>query len=287
MLAWLPGWMPRLCSEALAADIEADYVKQQIREHAWQPQQETGDWPWPVKIYTLGCFAVLRDDEPLRLSRKAPRTLLRLLKAIVAFGEQDVSEQRLVDAIWPELEGDAGHRALSVAVRRLRDLLGHPDVVRQRDGKVGLDPQRCWTDVRAFVRMTDANAGAAPRADALELYRGPFLHEEPDARWAIPARERLRARFLQHLAEEAKERERCSDFDTAMKWYARGIEADEIAETFYQGLIRCHLARQRRAEALGAYRRMRQVLSVVLGIEPSAESEALYRTLREPTDGSR
>ena len=287
MLAWLPGWMPRLCSEALAADIEADYVKTQIREHAWQPLHETGAWPWPLKIYTLGRFAVLRDDEPLRLSRKAPRTLLRLLKAIVAFGEQNVPEQRLADAIWPELEADAGHRALSVAVRRLRDLLGHPDVVRQRDGKVGLDSQRCWTDVRAFVRMIDAKADAAPRADALELYRGPFLHEEPDARWAIPARERLRAKFLQHLAEEAKDRERSSDFDTAIKWYTRGIEADEIAESFYQGLIRCHLARQRRAEALGAYRRMRQVLSVVLGIEPSVESEALYRTLREPTESSR
>jgi len=34
-----------------------------------------------------------------------------------------------------------------------------------------------------------------------------------------------------------------------------------------------------RAERKCSYRRMRRILSVVLGIEPSAESDALYRGL--------
>jgi LuxR family transcriptional regulator, maltose regulon positive regulatory protein len=36
----------------------------------------------------------------------------------------------------------------------------------------------------------------------------------------------------------------------------------------------------RRTEAISAYRRLRQTLSVTLGIAPSAASEKLFQTLR-------
>ena len=50
-------------------------------------------------------------------------------------------------------------------------------------------------------------------------------------------------------------------------------------ESFYQGVIRCYAHTGRRAEALSTYRRLRQTLSVVLGIEPSAATQALYGSL--------
>ena len=65
-----------------------------------------------------------------------------------------------------------------------------------------------------------------------------------------------------------------------MALYRRGIEADELAEDFYRGLMRCHQRREERAEALSAYRRLKHVLSVTLGIQPSAATEALATQLR-------
>jgi DNA-binding SARP family transcriptional activator len=50
-------------------------------------------------------------------------------------------------------------------------------------------------------------------------------------------------------------------------------------EAFYQGLMRCYRALDRGCEAISAYQRMRQLFSITLGIEPTAESEWLYRTL--------
>jgi LuxR family maltose regulon positive regulatory protein len=40
-------------------------------------------------------------------------------------------------------------------------------------------------------------------------------------------------------------------------------------------LIECHLARGEQAQALKAYRRCRELLSIVLGLKPSARTEAL------------
>ena len=94
-------------------------------------------------------------------------------------------------------------------------------------------------------------------------------------------RERLRTRFVERIETLGSAFESASAWDRAAAWYQRGIDADPLIEAFHQGLIRCHLQAGRRAEALGAYRRLRQTLSVVLGIAPSESSEALYRTLYE------
>jgi DNA-binding SARP family transcriptional activator len=65
----------------------------------------------------------------------------------------------------------------------------------------------------------------------------------------------------------------------AIRLYLRGIDADVIVEAFHRGLMRCYRCAGRLTEAVSAYRRLRQTLSVVLGIAPSAESEALHREI--------
>jgi DNA-binding SARP family transcriptional activator len=52
-----------------------------------------------------------------------------------------------------------------------------------------------------------------------------------------------------------------------------------VAESLYRGLIECHLRQGHRAEALEVYRHCRQMLSVVLGLRPSAETETLHALL--------
>jgi len=51
------------------------------------------NWPWPLKMMTLGGFAVLKDDVAITFLRKAPKKVLSLLKAIVAFGRTAVPER--------------------------------------------------------------------------------------------------------------------------------------------------------------------------------------------------
>jgi LuxR family maltose regulon positive regulatory protein len=62
--------------------------------------------------------------------------------------------------------------------------------------------------------------------------------------------------------------------------YQRAIELDPLAETFHQRLILAYKAQGQVAEALSAYRRCRDVLSVTLGVEPSAPTQAVYRALK-------
>jgi DNA-binding SARP family transcriptional activator len=270
---------------AIERDIEAATACDLIREFDVRPPSPDVEcWPWPVKILTLGRFDLLIDGKPAEFPRKAPRRLLELLKAIVAFGGEDIDERRLADALWPDDDGDNGVHALHVSLSRLRKLLAHADAIQVVDGKVSLDAARCWVDALAFDRVVAEQdcSDLAKVERACGLYRGTFLGSDAEHSWLLPMRERLRTRFVEKIETLGSACEAKGAWDRAAAWYQRGIDADPLIEAFHQGLIRCHVRAGRRAEALGAYRRLRQTLSVVLGITPSASSEALYRTLYEP-----
>src|SRR5206468_1742383 len=118
---------------------------------------------WPVRIYTLGRFQVLKHSQPLSFARKVQRKPLALLKAVIALGERGAREEQLCEALWPEAEGDAAHFALTSAIHRLRRLLGHEAAVVRKDDEVSLDAHHCWVDVWALERLLGRAEAAAPR----------------------------------------------------------------------------------------------------------------------------
>ena len=279
--------MPRLFALALDQGIEVDLVQDIIRMFRLKPPHDAPDkWPWPVRIVTLGRFGVQVNGEPLEFSRKLPRKTLLLLKAIVAFGGRDVPEQALCDALWGDEEGDAARNALSITVLRLRKLLGSNESVLQQGGKVSLNRELCWVDAWVF-EARPADAESASRK-VLNLYGGTFLPEDVDASWSVPARERLRGKFIHALSAHGAVLESQSDEAGALQCYLRGIDADPIVESFHQGLMRCYERMGKRTEAFSAYRRLKHTLSVVLGVPPSDATQRLFQGMlqRQTEEGS-
>jgi DNA-binding SARP family transcriptional activator len=79
-----------------------------------------------------------------------------------------------------------------------------------------------------------------------------------------------------HLGAEL---ERRADWAGAIELYRRGLETDNLAEALYRGLMRSLAATGDRAEALNAFRRCRELLSIVLGVKPSAETERIHQEI--------
>lgn len=279
---WYPNALAELLPIALASGIETDMARALARELSVVPHPpDLEDWPWPVKVYTLGRFELLVEGNCPDYSRKIPRKVLALLKAIIAFGGIDVSEQKLTDALWPDDDGDAARRSLTATLHRLRKLLVKGDAIRQTGGEITLYRQCCWVDAYAFQDRVDRVSNDSEGfGEAIKLYRGAFLAQEEGTPWAVAARERLRAKFIHAVSKLGVSLEESGRYESASEHYARGIDADNLVESFYQGLMRCYENLDRRSEAASAYRRLRQTLSVTLGIQPSTESQRLFETLR-------
>lgn len=282
LATWVPRMASTLCAAAWARGIETEYVRWLVGIRALDPpESDAPDWPRAIEIRTLGTFEILLGGQPADFGQKAPKRPLALLKAIIAAGPAGLSTERARALLWTDLDGDAAAEALASALHRLRKVLRDPNALHLNDGRITFDDRRVWVDVVAFERLAE-HADEHTQYQALQLYRGPFLPLDEAEAWTVASRDRLRARFGTLVARHAGALERASRFDEAIACYQAGIGAEPLAETLYQGLMRCHLALGRRAEGARVYRQLRQTLSVILGIAPSSVSESLGKALLAP-----
>jgi DNA-binding SARP family transcriptional activator len=290
---WLVTGFRRLLAEALAEGIEPEYARALIGEFAITAESPDIDaWPWPIRIRTLGGFALAVEGAPLRSPRKAPKKPLELLKALIAQGGRAASAAELTEWLWPDAEGDAAADAFEVTLRRLRRLLGRDDAVLLEDGRLSLNAGCCWLDTWAFERAVgraEALAAATPSVPDAELaaqserlitlYPGHFLAGEEEKPWLLGRRQRLASQMFRGLMTIGALWEVRGVPERAELTYRRGVELDAAAESLYRLLIAVQLKRGHYADALQTYGQCRQMLAATLGVEPSSETQALYRAI--------
>lgn len=216
-LHYLPGWQRKEVSELFARALEhgvcVELVQEAIRRFGLAPPEGLGvheRWPMPLKVFTLGRFAVLVDGKALSFLGKAQKRPLELLKALIALGGRNVREELITEALWPDAEADAAARSLTSAIHRLRRLIGDASVLRQH-GQLTLNAGRCWVDVWGFERRlsslssswqsAEADVLAQKTSELLALYPRPFLQGEPEKPWVLQARQRLERRLVRLLRQ--------------------------------------------------------------------------------------
>ncbi len=273
-----PAVTARLCVKALEEGLEVPYVREIIQKRRLIPKDpplHLENWPWPIKISTLGRFELLKDGNPVEFPRKIQKKPLLLLKAIIALGGREVNEERLMDILWPEADGDQAYNALTTTLSRLRQLLGE-QALEVRAGRVSLNPRFCWVDVWAFEDLPriaedswrgnhsgDGSAKALTLMDkAVDLYQGAFLSDEgSELMCALPLRERLRNRFISLIERLGGSLEQSEQWERAVVVYQKGLRVDYLAEELYRGLMACYGSLGEIVKVVQVYRQLKAALS--------------------------
>ncbi|MEY2669314.1 MAG: hypothetical protein RJA59_1952, partial [Pseudomonadota bacterium] len=135
---WSDEEMARRYADALGAGIETDYVRGQIRFRRLVPPPLANEprWPWRFRFRGRGQGGVERDGVAIPGSGSGKG--LELLEALVEQGGRGVPVPRLVDALWPDADGDQGRRSFDTTLHRLRKLLGDDDALRLEGGMLSL-----------------------------------------------------------------------------------------------------------------------------------------------------
>lgn len=253
---------------------------------------ELENWPWRLKVYTLGRFEVVRDGKSLHFAGKAQQKPLDLLRALIALGGRKIGEETAAGALWPSADGDQQHQVLATTLHRLRKLLGLKEAIEFRDGQLSVNAGCCWVDAWAFERLAgqaeDAwqssgylnGQGLQLALAACALYKGSFLVHLQEMPWTIRLRQRLTSKFLRLVDKLGSHLERQGYYKEAAEHYQKALEADPLVEEFYQRLILCYNHQGLRAEALATYNRCRQILAALLNIEPAPRTLAIYNSVR-------
>ncbi len=239
----------------------------------------------PLRVLALGDFQVWRGDDPISPQIWQPRRKARLLLLyLLSRAPRPVACDELLEALWPELPPDSARRALNTTFSDLRHILepylgqGQPSRYLTRDEETLAFTGPVWYDVAEFQQALRTGDQAARQA--LGLYRGDFLPEEPYTDWALRERERLRGLYLNTLTVWLEERVQAADWRAGVELAHRILDVESWLEEVWRALMLCLARLGRRSEALHAYQSCARALRQELDVAPSAETQALYETLK-------
>lgn len=253
----------------------------------------------------LGPFHVNLDSKPIKgFESDKVRALLAYL--VVEAG-QPHRRDSLAALFWPEQTQEAALKNLRHVVYKLRQVLGDdgkeesPEqasylIVSTQTVQFNIDAEYLL-DISEFNSLMKAcekhrhrrievcGTCSARLRRAVELYRGDFLEGFGLAdsvefeEWMLLQREELHQRACTALGYLAAYAEAQGDDGAAIGYLRRKIDLEKWNEETHRQLMRLLWMAGQRSAAITQYRRCAKALSEELGIEPSADTQELFRRI--------
>lgn len=294
-LWWRPDVMSKLCETALISGIETEYIQNLITRRNLAPLPTTTiveQWPWHLKIYTLGQFSLLKNKKSISLVKKLQRKPIELLKALIARGGINIGEEILAKTLWPGVDDEYSLRSLTTTIHRLRKLLGEDKAIIVSDCKLSLNKEYVWLDVwaiEALISEIELNLLSDKNIDPVKLqnyiknlhhlYQGPFMNGEPNQDWYETPREEIKNKYLRCISKIAASLEARNKWDEAINCYEQSLEIEKLTESFYRKLMNCYRNLNRYEDGIEVYLRCKKTFLSLLKTEPSTETRAIHDEL--------
>lgn len=236
--------------------------------------QETSFGP-RFYLRTFGAPHLLAHSGPLKL-RSKDLLLLAYLRL-----EPGVHRRTTLAALlWAEHSEQGARHSLTQAVGRLRKVLGMAAIVTTRETVAWAGRLECDA-----AQLQEAERRNEP--GLLEFYTGEFLAglslgegAHGFESWASARRTEymdLAAELLDRWGAAAEER---GDWPAALRFAQRQIEIDEYGESGHRRVMRALQALGERNRALQHYLQYKERVRRDMGLEPQAETTALYEAIR-------
>ncbi|MBI3360187.1 MAG: hypothetical protein HY023_03660 [Chloroflexi bacterium] len=244
--------------------------------------------PPTIEVRALGGSRVLREGAEIApgdwASQQARELFLYLVEAA------PVRREHILEIFWPDTTSARATANFHGVLHRLRRAVGRDVVVfhaergeyRLSPGlEIAYDADRFERSARAALAIAaDDPRRAASLAAAIELYGGDYLADLP-VEWALERRRALCDLYVEVLCESADQLMRLTRYAEARQTLARALAREPLRDDLHSLMLRCLAAMGRRHEVVEHYQRYRQTLRAELGLDPPAESRALYARLIE------
>jgi DNA-binding SARP family transcriptional activator len=239
-----------------------------------------------IQLALLGKLDLIGDDgaaldAPLRQAKRVALLAYLAVARPLGYHRRD----KIAALFWPELPADRARAALRTTLSRLRDDHGAESILGRGADELAVDA----TLVRCDVREFDAAIETARFADAVSLYRGPFLdgvHVEGAGEeledWIAGERLRLHGQLLRALAALGDDAEKRGELHLAVAAARQALGASPNDEGLARRVISLLIASGNHGGAMQMYDEFVRRLRAEHGVEPAAETAALAAQLRAP-----
>ena len=255
-----------------------------------------------LNIQCFGAFQVSLSGQPL--AAFGAEKVRALLAYLAVESDRPHPRRRLAGLLWPDQPEERALHNLRQALSTLRKILPDspagepffivtPDTVQfnpRSPHSLDLREFHCLLD-EALRHLSDRPCAGRPVLpllhSALALCHGPFLEhftldDSSDFdEWAFMQRESSNQRAVQALALLVDYHERRHEFELARRAAERLVELAPWDETAHNQVIRLLAQDGQWSAAQARYAMLRRYLADQMGLEPSAETAALFEQVRQ------
>jgi DNA-binding SARP family transcriptional activator len=219
-----------------------------------------------ARIFLLGRFAVEVRGRVVPAASWRKRRPIEVLAALALAPGRVLHREEIIDRVWPDKELEAGANNLHRALYDLRQVAGMDlatldrGIARLADG--------VWVDVEAFEQAAGSAATDA-LTQAVELYQGPLLPDDPYSDALAARREGLRQRFVDAGLRLAKLHHDAGEPEPCVTTLRRILAQDPALEPAHQLLMRALAEAGRPGDALRQFGECSTALRERLDATPS------------------
>jgi DNA-binding SARP family transcriptional activator/tetratricopeptide (TPR) repeat protein len=242
--------------------------------------------PPALAIRLLNGLSVTREGASIREADLANRRARTLLKVLAVQHGKPVGADQLIDVLWGDAPPQRAADNVAALVSRLRRALGAAAIIGGRDGYLLADEPLVWLDIAVIERLVaeaesrlqsgEPHLAATAAAAALELLGDGRLLPHDDGAWLDPTRAAITTMLARARHGAASAGLQTSDLNATQAAATAALAADGLDEVAARALMLAHARNGEPAKALLGYERLRAALSDELGIDPAAETQAVY-----------
>lgn len=245
-----------------------------------------------LQINMLGGFSLTYHGETMVEQTSRSGKVWTLLEYLVTFHEKDVSQNEVIELLWPDDESISDpSNTLKTLLHRVRTQLATladgslRKAITYRRGSYRWAPEVPFTiDVEEFDKLckqatqeTDDGLRLELLRHATSLYKGDFLPRSALEPWVIPINTYYRTQYVRTVYETLELMTNAARFDEALDLCQRAIAISPYEEGIHQIMIQTLLAKGAQQEALQHYKHVTDLFFDQFGVSPSDELTALYK----------
>jgi predicted ATPase/DNA-binding SARP family transcriptional activator/tetratricopeptide (TPR) repeat protein len=243
----------------------------------------------------LGPPKLLLENEPINVNRRSIVALLAYL-AVNDSGhaKRTYTREALSSLLWPDYDQVKAFTNLRHTLWEIQKYFGSGWLIADRE-TIGLHPDaKLWVDVHQFESLltegqtqTDVSLRIPLLRESVKLYRHHFmtgfnLKNAPTfEEWSLSKADELRQKLNDALTLLTEDYCLLGESESALQYGRRLVALDPLNESAHRQLMQAYSQIGQHNAALKQYQTFEQTLRKELGLDPQAETRALYKQIRK------
>ena len=245
-----------------------------------------------ILINMFGEFSIAYGDKSITEVNNRKKKVWSILEYLIAFRSRDISQDELIELLWPDDEVDDPANTLKTLMYRVREMIkqiGFDEIKKLIVAKGGsyawntAIPYEIDVDIfedllnEAYAQGAEGEEKLSKLLTATEIYKGDFLQKDAAASWIVPISTFYRSKYVKAVIDACEILTEMERYDDVVSLCQKAVVIDPYEENLHYTHLVALISADRLQQALTYYYYVKDLFYSKFGINLSDEFRALYK----------